>query len=208
MLHVITVGTLMHLPQARLEAVRAAAAVEIEDGDEDDDAAERACPLDGLEGKKVPMAGDDTSDAEKAARATVAEVALRMLDWMGDHKTTWSSAEGAWDMLRSLLPEKSPMCVFSRVKAILVSHLEGRLRKIDVCPCGYTVYMNCTSATFRARRYQNAHRTCCPREQCGLSRHVPGIVPAAPRKVRPLLARCVFVILCVDVPTMLIHRTR
>ena len=131
----------------------------------------------------MPDVPDDSSEAEKADRATVAEIALRMLDWMGDHKTTWDSSEGAWEMLRSLLPQKSAMCPFSRVKAILVAHLDGRLRKIDVCPCGYTVYMNCTSTAFLHRKYMNAHRTCCPRPQCGLSRTVPGIRPAKARKV-------------------------
>ena len=86
-----------------------------------------------------------------------------MIDWIGDHKTTWACTEDAWVMTRSLLPADAGLGVFSRIKVILVSHLDNRLRKIDVCPCGYTVYMNCNSAQFSGRRYQNAHRQSCPR---------------------------------------------
>jgi hypothetical protein len=114
----------------------------------------------------------------------VAEVALRMLDWMGDHKCTWESASGAWDMLKTLLPFETKWCVFSRVKALLVKHLDGRLKIVHLCPCGYTVYFNPVSAQFAGAEYKNAHRTQCPRPQCGLSRYVPGIMPPIPRKVR------------------------
>ena len=66
-----------------------------------------------------------------------------MIDWMGEHKSTWESADGVWQMLRTFLPVETALCVFSRVKKILVQHLNGRLRKIDVCPCAYTVYTDC-----------------------------------------------------------------
>ena len=141
---------------------------------------ERDCPLDDL---NIPLLPDGATEAEQAARLTVAEVALRMLDWMGDHKSTWTQAEGCWDMLKTMLPVETELCVFSRVKAILVAHLDGRLKKVEVCPCGYTVYCNTKSAAFASHKYKNAHRTCCPRIQCGLSRTLPGIVPRQPRKV-------------------------
>ena len=101
------------------------------------------------------------------------------------HKSTWESSDGVWTMLESLVPKDTALCVFARVKSILVAHLNGRLKKIDVCPCGYTVYTNCTSAAFGDQRYKNAHRTFCPRPQCGLSRKLPGITPLISRKVRP-----------------------
>jgi hypothetical protein len=136
----------------------------------------------------VPLNSGPSDDEQRSARALVAEVVLRMIDWMGEHKTTWESASGAWDMLYTLLPLETKLCVFSRVKAILVKHLDGRLMKIEVCPCGYTVYHNCTSAEFGGRAYQNAHRTQCPRKQCGLSRYLPGTRQA--RKVGAQLQPC------------------
>ena len=89
------------------------------------------------------LGDDDDVEENKRVNATVTEVALRMLDWMGTNKTTWTSADSAWEMLKSLLPEDTALCAFSRVKAFLVAHLDGRLRKIEICPCNYTVYMNC-----------------------------------------------------------------
>jgi hypothetical protein len=145
-----------------------------------DDQPERACPLDDVD---IPFGPDGSSEEERAARITVAEVSLRMLDWMGEHKSTWESADGVWQMLRTFLPVETVLCVFSRVKRILVSHLNGRLRKIDVCPCAYTVYTDCQSEAFSDHMYQNAHRTQCPRPQCGLSRCVPGLFPPVARKV-------------------------
>jgi hypothetical protein len=139
----------------------------------------------------VPVQPDGSTEAEQEERATVAEVALRMLDWMGDHKTTWASAAGAWDMLNSLLPKATRLCAFSRVRAILVAHLDGRLRKIDICPCGYCAYMDCTSPAFSNNKYRNAHRTICPR--CDLSRYVPDYLPLKARKVCCVLSRAAFV---------------
>ena len=57
----------------------------------DEDPEERPCPLDDL---NMPALPDDATEAEQAARLTVAEVALRMLDWMGDHKSTWEQTNG------------------------------------------------------------------------------------------------------------------
>jgi hypothetical protein len=154
--------------------------VDIAQDGEIDEADERACPLDGFD---LPFGPDESSEEERAARITVAEVVLRMLDWMGDHKCTWESADGAWAMLKTLLPVETKLCVFNRVKAVLVAHLNGRMRRIEVCPCGYTVYTDCHSAEFADNKYQNAHRTRCPRPQCGLSRCVPGVFPPVARKV-------------------------
>ena len=72
-----------------------------DDSDSDDDAAERPCPLAALE---VPL-GEGEQDDEHEARVTIAEVALRMLDWMGEHKSTWESAADVWEMLTSILPK-------------------------------------------------------------------------------------------------------
>jgi hypothetical protein len=160
-----------------------APAVDIVDCGDDSNDGERDCPLAGLHQELPEQPDGREMEDELWQRATVAEVALRMIDWMGDHKSTWASAEGIWTMLKSMLPVDAPLCVFSRVKAILVSHLDNRLRVIPVCPCGYTVYMNCTSKEFSGPMYQNAHRTRCPRPLCGLSKHLPGIVPAKARKV-------------------------
>ena len=145
-----------------------------------DDHPDRPCPLDDVD---IPFGPDGSSEEERSARITVAEVVLRMLDWMGEHKSTWESADGVWQMLRTFLPVETALCVFSRVKKILVAHLDGRLRKIEVCPCGFTVYANLQSEAFSDHKYQNAHRTQCPRPQCGLSRCVPGVFPPVARKV-------------------------
>jgi hypothetical protein len=161
--------------------------VDIDDDNPPDEPEERTCPLGAFD---LPVLPDGASEEERAARLTVAEVALRMLDWMGDHKSTWEQANGCWDMLKTMLPIETELCVFSRVKAILVAHLDSRLKRIEVCPCGYTVYINCTSTAFANNKYRNAHRTQCPRRQCRLSRYLPGIMPPVARKVR--------VIKCVD----------
>jgi hypothetical protein len=159
-----------------LFAIPAAEPVVVEDDVPDEDEEERPCPLAGID-----VEASDGLEEDQADRSTVAEVAVVMLDWMGDHKSTWSSAEGVWEMLRSVLPKDCKLCVFSKVKAILVAHLDGRLKIRDVCPCGYTVYMDCTSAAFGSNKYKNSHRTACPRPQCRLSRHLPGTMVA--RKV-------------------------
>ena len=148
------------LPQEPLVSQGCAPVVDVEDRDPEGEADEVPCPLDGL---NVPLQVEVGDEDERASRATVAEVALRMLDWMGEHKSTWESASAAWDMLKSLLPVETKWCVFSRVKAVLVAHLDKRLKLIDVCPCGYTVYFDPTSAEFAGREYKNAHRTQCPR---------------------------------------------
>jgi hypothetical protein len=169
-----------------LYRIAPSAAVEIEqvDVDHDHDDQERPCPLGSL---NVPLEdGQDDEDAERRDRASVAELVLVMLDWMGDHKSTWTSAAGVWTMLETLVPKKTGICVFSRVKKVLVAHLNGRLQTVDVCPCGYTVYTDCTSAAFSAHEYQNSHRTFCPRPTCGLSRKLPGIQPPVSRKVTAL----------------------
>ena len=72
-------------------------------------------------------------------QASVAELVLRVLDWMGDHKSTWESAKSVWELLRSVMPPDAGLTVFKRVKAVLVAHLDGRLRIVHVCPCEYTV---------------------------------------------------------------------
>ena len=167
------------VPLLPIPALRQVDVEPARDGDAADHQ-ERECPLKDVD---IPFGPDGSSEEERAARITVAEVVLRMLDWMGEHKSTWESADGAWQMLKTFLPVETDLCVFSRVKSILVAHLNGRLRKIDVCPCGYTVYTDLHSAAFSDHKYQNAHRTCCPREGCGLSRCVPGVSPPVARKV-------------------------
>jgi hypothetical protein len=162
--------------------------VEIDDAPDcqDHEDTERPCPLRKLNlSVPIPISnGRGDESAERHAQATVAEVVLVMLDWMGSHKSTWESARGVWEMLETLVPKDTALGVFDRVKSVLVAHLNGRLKKIDVCPCGYTVYTDCTSAAFGSQRYKNAHRTRCPRPQCYLTRKLPGITPPTSRKVK------------------------
>ena len=169
------------MPQVPLADQPEHADIDVEDHEPEDEDDDRQCPLAGLD---VDFPAQIGNEDERAARATVAEVALRMLDWMGEHKSTWESASGAWDMLKTLLPLETSLCVFSRVKALLVAHLDGRLKIIDVCPCGFTVYHNPISRDLAGADYKNAHQTQCPRPQCGMSRYLPGIMPLTPRKVR------------------------
>jgi hypothetical protein len=63
----------------------------------------------------------------------VIEVLLRMLDWMGVCKSTWTSAEGVWDMLRSMVPDPVDYPVFSHVKAKLEEYMQGRMEIIPIC---------------------------------------------------------------------------
>jgi hypothetical protein len=79
--------------QVPLEAPPPVRHVDVEHGL--DDQPERACPLDDVD---VPLGPDGSSEEERAARITVAEVVLRMLDWMGEHKSTWASADGVWQI--------------------------------------------------------------------------------------------------------------
>jgi len=161
-----------------------AAAVEVSAAEVDpadvEDAEERACPLAGLD---IDLNPASSQEEEEADNVTVAGTIVIMLDWMGDHKSTWASAEAVWSMLGSTIPSGARLCVFSRVKAILVAHLDGRLTILDVCPCGYTVFTNCTSGAFSSTKFRNAHRTACPRPTCRLSRYLPGVFPRVARKI-------------------------
>jgi hypothetical protein len=105
-------------------------------------------------------------------------------------------------MLGTELPVGSRMCVFSRVKAVLVAHLDGRLQIIHVCPCGYTVYFNCTSDAFASNKYRNERRTKCPRRKCGLTRYLPDIYPPVPRKVMYYLSVADWVQDCYNRPDL------
>ena len=62
---------------------------------------------------------EDLSDQHSAM---VIEVLLRMLDWMGVNRNTWSSAKGVWDMLESLVPDPEDYPVFSAVKDVLIEY--------------------------------------------------------------------------------------
>ena len=59
----------------------------------------------------------------------VIEVLLRMLDWMGVNRNTWSSAKGVWDMLAmaSLVPDHEDYPVFFAVKDVLIEYMHGRV---------------------------------------------------------------------------------
>ena len=157
-----------------------AAPVDAEVDPDDEDAEERPCPLAGLDIDLNPASSHEEQEADNV---TVAGATVVMLDWMGDHKSTWDSADAVWTMLGSVIAKGSRLCVFSRVKAILAAHLDGRLTILEVCPCAYTVYTDCTARAFSNPKYRNAHRSACPRPQCRLSRYLPGVFPRAPRKI-------------------------
>ena len=72
-----------------------------------------------------------------------AEVVLRMLDWMGVSKNTWTSAEGVWDMLRELVPDAKDYPVFSRVKKILVDYMHDRVDVIPICVNNCMAFYDC-----------------------------------------------------------------
>lgn len=91
----------------------------------------------------------------------VTEVLLRMLDWMGVHKNTWSSAAGVWDMLLSIVPAPEDYPVFSNVKSVLVAYMNGRVKVIPICVNNCMAFYNCQSAGFSAPEWQTEDDDFC-----------------------------------------------
>jgi hypothetical protein len=98
----------------------------------------------------------------------VIEVLLRMLDWMGVCKSTWASAEGVWDMLRSMVPEPADYPVFSHVKRKLEEYMDGRMEIIPICVNNCMAFYNCKSSGFSGREWQTADDNFC--RHCGEDR--------------------------------------
>ncbi len=155
--------------------------IDVEDHELEDEDDDRPCPLAGLDVAFAAQVGDED---ERAARATVAEVPQLALICVSTAHYAYCSGGLAHAGLIGRAQEHLGKCVFSRVKTLLVAHLDGRQKIIDVCPCGFTVYHNPISRDLAGADYKNAHQTQCPRPQCGMSRYLPGIMPLTPRKVR------------------------
>jgi hypothetical protein len=98
----------------------------------------------------------------------VIEVLLRMLDWMGVSKSTWTSAEGVWDMLRSMVPDPEDYPVFSHVKAKLEAYMKGRMEVIPICVNNCMAFYDCKSAGYTGRQWQTAGDNFCM--HCGEDR--------------------------------------
>ena len=98
----------------------------------------------------------------------VIEVLLRMLDWMGVNRNTWTSAEGVWDMLSSLVPDPEDYPVFSAVKDVLIEYMHGRVEIVPICVNNCMPFYNCKSEGYSAPEWQTADEDFCRR--CGQDR--------------------------------------
>jgi len=111
---------------------------------------------------------DPLAELSAAHSDQVAEVVLRMLDWMGVSKNTWTSAEGVWDMLRELVPDAADYPVFSHVKKILVDYMNDRVDVIPICVNNCMAFYDCKSAGYSGAEWQTANDDfCC---HCGEDR--------------------------------------
>jgi hypothetical protein len=121
-----------------------------------------------------PPSDDDLSDPDPIEQLTdvhsdlVTEVLLRMLDWMGVCKTTWTSAEGVWDMLRSMVPDPADYPVFSYVQSKLEDYMAGRVEVIPICVNNCMAFYNCKSSGYTGRQWQTASDNFCM--HCGEDR--------------------------------------
>jgi hypothetical protein len=137
---------------------------------------------------------DPMAELTAAHSEQTAEVVLRMLDWMGVSKNTWTSAEGVWDMLRELVPDAKDYPVFSRVKKILVDYMHDRVDVIPICVNNCMAFYDCKSAGYAGPEWQTANDDCC--RHCGedrwmrpdiyaptgINRKVPHRLPCAPAR--------------------------
>ena len=98
----------------------------------------------------------------------VIEVLLGMLDWMGVHKNTWSSAGGVWEMLRTQVPDPADFPVFSAVKAVLIQYMAGRVELVPICVNNCMAFYDCKSAGYSAPEWQTADDDFCV--HCGEDR--------------------------------------
>jgi hypothetical protein len=107
----------------------------------------------------------------------VIEVLLRMLDWMGVHKNTWTSADGVWDMLRSQVQDPADYPVFSHVKAVLIEYMHGRMELIPICVNNCMAFYDCKSEGYSADEWQTGNddfcRLCGEDRWCRPNAHAP-----------------------------------
>jgi hypothetical protein len=114
----------------------------------------------------------------------VIEVLLRMIDWMGVNKATWTSAAGVWDMLHSLVPDEANFPVFSHVKGVLIQYMAGRVEIISICVNNCMAFYDCTSSGYSADEWQTESEDFC--SICGEDRWLRediNALPGTPRKV-------------------------
>jgi hypothetical protein len=98
----------------------------------------------------------------------VIEVLLRMLDWMGVNRNTWTSSAGVWDMLHSQVPEPEDFPVFSAVKKVLLEYMAGRVELIPICVNNCMAFYNCKSEGYSGAEWQTADDDFC--KHCGEDR--------------------------------------
>jgi hypothetical protein len=98
----------------------------------------------------------------------VMEILLRMLDWMGTCKSTWSSAAGVWEMLRSMVPDPDDYPVFAAVQRSLVDYMGGRMEIVPICVNNCMAFYDCKSSGYTGPEWQTAGDDfCC---HCGEDR--------------------------------------
>jgi hypothetical protein len=121
-----------------------------------------------------PPESDSESDTDPVEALSekhseqVVEVLLRMLDWMGVHKNTWSSAAGVWDMLRTQIPDPDDYPVFSAVKAVLVKYMDGRVELVPICVRNCMAFYSCKSPGYSDPEWQTGDDDFC--SLCGEDR--------------------------------------
>jgi hypothetical protein len=111
---------------------------------------------------------DPIEDLSDKHSDMVIEVLLRMLDWMGVHKNTWTSAEGVWAMLGTQVPDPADYPVFSAVKAVLVDYMSGRVELVPICVNNCMAFYDCKSEGYKAPEWQTANDDFC--KHCGEDR--------------------------------------
>jgi hypothetical protein len=117
---------------------------------------------------------DDLATEEDPAHdAQVASCAALMLDWMGQIKATWVSAEDVWDMLQSVCGGR-PFPVFRKVKKMVKDYLNRRMERVDMCPKGCVAYINCEHPRLQGPEWQNASADKCP--VCTSPRWLPRVL--------------------------------
>jgi hypothetical protein len=115
-----------------------------------------------------PFLGFDPTglDADKQ----MATCAALVIDWIGNTKSTWVSAEDVWAMCETIC-SRSDFPIFHRVKQLVKDYMEGRMERIGMCPSGHVAYYDCKHPLLQDPKYQNADATECP--VCGEERYLP-----------------------------------
>ena len=102
---------------------------------------------------------------------TLGAVIVHVLAWMTENKSTYASAEGVWQMIRSILgivdgEESDNMGSFHVLTAIATNYFKNACEVLDVCVNSCILYYNCKSEKLAS--YRHAHRSSCP--ECGETR--------------------------------------